>query len=72
MVILSFKEALFFGLEFTNEYMWIECDNCNNVRLLKLKNITIKGGISSRFKYCHCNKPQIRAINCYKTTLICA
>jgi len=64
MVILSFKEALFFVLEFTNEYMWIECDNCNNVRLLKLKNITIKD--------CHCNKPQIRAINCYKTTLICA
>lgn len=72
MVILSFKKARLKALslaiwpskyKFTDEYVWMKCDNCNKVSLLNWKNST---------KDCSCNKPQISAIDHYKTTLICA
>lgn len=68
MVILSFKKALSLAMwpstyKFTDEYVWIKCDNCNKVSLLNWKNST---------KDCNCNKPQISAIKYTKTTLICA
>ena len=68
MIILSFKKALSLAMwpskyKFTDEYVWIKCDNCNKVSLLNCKNAT---------KNCSCPQNIIRSIKSIKTTLICA